>query len=103
MWAFRFEYNLVMLGNLMALLRLEGGATEQWRKFASATGIETAISAGRLAQLNTCIPGTDDASLVQALRNTVQLGRELCANIAAKHGLAWPEQLAERVEQVLSE
>lgn len=101
-WAARFEFNAFASGLLHALLRLEAGRVERWRASESAVGIELAISAERLAQLNGCIPGPGAASLQAALRAAAALGRAVSAAIAAQHGWPWPAELADRVMRVLA-
>jgi hypothetical protein len=98
LWAMRFEYNFIVIGNLLALLRLEAGATERWRASSTATGIETVISEQRLRQLNQCIPAEDRAGLVQATLAAITLGKEVCCAIAADHGWNWPHVLADEIE-----
>jgi len=51
-WFAREGYNVMALGNLMALLKLEAGALEHWQESSSARNIEQAIPQGRLARLN---------------------------------------------------
>jgi hypothetical protein len=100
-WAFRYDYNMMITGNLHALLRLEAGATERWRASSACVGIEDAITPERLAQLNACIPGTDVESLKTAMSRAAELGKSVCAAIADERGWSWPEELAERIEAIL--
>ncbi len=101
LWAFRYDYNMIITGNLHALLRLEVGATERWRASSACVGIEDVITPERLAQLNACIPGEDVASLQAAMRRAAELGKIVCASIATERGWLWPEALAEQVEAIL--
>jgi hypothetical protein len=96
-WAARFEFNAFASGLLHALLRLEAGRVERWRASESAVGIEAAISAERLAQLDACIPGPGVASLQAAMRAAAALGRDASGTIAARHDWPWPAELADRV------
>lgn len=100
-WDVRWSINVMLTGNLCALLRLEAGSTERWQASDAASGIETAISDARLRQLNACIPGPDRASLIHACRNTVYLGSEVCHSIARHHGLDWPSGLAGTMQHLL--
>jgi streptomycin adenylyltransferase len=100
-WAARYDFNQIVLGNLLALLRLETGAVDRWRATSAAVQIEQAITSRRLAQLNACIPAADVASLAGAFEVAAELGRELCAALATAYGWPWPEQLAERTLVVL--
>ncbi len=43
-WAARYDFDCILLGNLHALLRLEAGSVARWRASSSAVGIEQAIS-----------------------------------------------------------
>ena len=45
----------------------------------------------------------DLAPLLPALRETVDLGAEVCATIASRLGIAWPETLAEEMGQLIAE
>ncbi len=96
LWAVRFDYNLMVLGNLLALLRLEADATERWQASSAATDIERVLRPARLAELNACIPGADPSGLGAALGAAAILGREVCAAVAAKHQQGWPQALADR-------
>ncbi|HYX43223.1 MAG TPA: hypothetical protein VE821_16065, partial [Pyrinomonadaceae bacterium] len=66
LWAARFEFNFIIIGNLMALLRLEAGAIDRLRSQSAAVELERALSPDRLAQLDALIPGADAASLRQS-------------------------------------
>jgi hypothetical protein len=77
-WAVRYDFNAIMLGNLLALLRLEVGATERWRSSAAAVAIEQVVSPERLAQLDQCIPGRSTAELQEALYHAAQFGQQVC-------------------------
>lgn len=100
-WATRFDYNAIVLGNLLGLLRLEAGALGRWRAAGAAAGIERVLSPLRLPQLDACVPGPTDADLARALRRAARLGRQVCAAIAAREGWPWPEALAEKTLRVL--
>jgi hypothetical protein len=103
LWAARYEFNSIVIGNLLALLRLEAGATERWRASSAATAIEQALSPERRAQLDACTPGADLAGLLEAMRRTAQLGHVLCAGIAGRHGWPWPEALARQIAGLLND
>jgi Streptomycin adenylyltransferase len=102
LWAARYEFNSIVIGNLLALLRLEAGATERWRATTAATGIERILTSERQAQLDACIPGPDLKSLLNAMRQVVRLGKAVCAAIATQHGWPWPEALVGRLETLLA-
>ncbi|WP_201373259.1 hypothetical protein [Ktedonobacter robiniae] len=38
-----------------------------------------------------------------ALKNAANLAYEVCHNMVAQHGYAWPQELAERVELTLAQ
>jgi hypothetical protein len=100
-WGARHELNTLVLGNLLALLRLEANAVERWQVLNAAVGIEDVLTPGRLAQLNACIPSAADDTLPAALRAAVDLGAEVCAALAARYGRTWPEVVARRMAAVL--
>jgi Streptomycin adenylyltransferase len=102
-WAMRHDFNNIILGNLMALLRMESGATDRWRASSSAAGIEKVVSTERLTRLDSCIPGANVESLMAAMRGAAALGRDVCARIAARHGWTWPDELAQHIEHLLTE
>lgn len=93
-WGVRWNLTCIVTGNLCALLRLESGATGRWTASDAADGIESAISAKRLAQLNRCIPTPDTESLAPTLRFIAELGADVCEHIAARTGQPWPDELA---------
>lgn len=96
-WAVRFDIDFIMMGSLMALLRLEAGRVERWRASDAAANIERDISAARLAQLNACIPGPMPGELAPALRRMLHLGREVSAGAAARYQRSWPIELADHL------
>jgi lincosamide nucleotidyltransferase B/F len=100
-WAARHDFNFVIMGNLLALLRLESGAVEHWQGASAAAGIEQVISLERLHQLQGCIPAAGEVALLAAMQYAAGLGEVVCRAIAAEHGWAWPAELAERVQVVL--
>ncbi len=100
LWAARFDYNFMILGNLSALLRLEAGAVDRWRNSSAAIDIEHALSPERMQQLTACIPGPDTAGLQVAFRNAIELGYTVCENVANMHNWEWPQQLAVRVRGI---
>lgn len=93
----RHEYTAIVLGNLAALLRLEAGATERWRNSSAMQGIEQALAPARLAQLERCFADADPADLPRAFGAATRLARDVCRAIGARHGWAWPAELADRV------
>ncbi|NTU79843.1 MAG: hypothetical protein HGA45_10640, partial [Chloroflexales bacterium] len=96
-WAARHDFNFIIVGNLLALLRLEAGATGHWRGMSSAVGIEEAITSQRLEQLEAAIPAAGHDGLLKAIRSTAQLGHDVCVSLSRRLGEPWPEALAERV------
>jgi hypothetical protein len=96
-WTVRFDIDFIMLGNLMALLRLEAGRVERWRASDAAANIERDISPERLARLDACIPGPAPADLAPALRRILHLGRDVSAAAAARYARPWPAELADRL------
>lgn len=96
-WGVRFDLDFIMMGSLMALLRLEAGRVDRWRASDAAANIERDISPGRLDQLNACIPGPAPADLAPALQRIFQLGRDVSAAAAARYQRPWPAELAGRL------
>ncbi len=103
LWAARYDYDCILLGNLHALLRLEAGAVDRWRASSSAVGIEQVISHERLAQLNACVPAAGAAGLQRAFINAARLAYEVCATTAQANSWGWPQRLAERTLAVFEE
>ncbi len=101
-WAARYEFNVIIMGLLHALLRLEAGAVERWRASESASGIEHVLTPRRLMQLNACIPGPGLKSVHQALIKAVELGSEVCIALGTTYGWPWPAALADRTLLVLT-
>ena len=100
-WAARHDFNHVIVGNLLALLRLESGAVSQWRGSSAAVAIEKALSEQRLSQLDGCIPGVGETAVSQAMRHAAIFGQQVCAQIAEQNGWDWPYPLAEKVLKML--
>jgi hypothetical protein len=97
LWAARFDFNFIVVGNMLALLRLEAGATERLRGSSAAVGIEGALAPERLRALDALVPGQTCVSLVQSFRAAIRLGRDVCAQLSAARGWPWPAELATRV------
>ena len=97
-WDVRWSITTTLTGNLCALLRLESGATDRWLAADAASGIEHVIDDDRRRQLNRCIPGQDATSQIAAFREIVELGMDLCAALAARHGVSWPEELGRTMQ-----
>jgi lincosamide nucleotidyltransferase len=100
-WAARHDFNFIITGNLLALLRIEADAVSRWRGASASAGIEKVLSAGRLEKLNQCIPGPTETDLRSALLRAASLGSEVSENIAQKHSLDWPATLAKKVLETL--
>lgn len=96
-WAARHDFNFIIVGNLLALLRLEAGATGHWRGMSAAVGIEGAITHERLTQLEAAIPAVGHDGLLAAIWSTARLGHDVCVSVSRRLGEPWPEALAERV------
>jgi hypothetical protein len=101
-WAARHDFNFIITGNLLALLRIECGAVSRWRGSSASANIEAVLSAQRLEQLNQCIPGPTEADLKTVLFRAASLGCEVSENIAQNHSLDWPDLLAKKVLETLS-
>ena len=97
LWAARYDYNGILLGNLVGLLRLEANALERWRATSAATEVEQLLRAERVAQLEGCIPERGEAGLRRAFSAAAQLGYDVSAGLASDRTWPWPQQLAERV------
>jgi lincosamide nucleotidyltransferase len=97
LWAARYDFNFIVVGNLLALLRLEAGATERMRATSAAVGIEAALAPARRAALAALVPDATRAGLVEAFRAAIRLGRDVCATLSATHARPWPAELAARV------
>ncbi len=102
-WAARHDFNFIIVGNLLALLRIECGAVNHWRGASAATKIEAVLTEDRLEQLNQCIPGSSMAELQRTLLQAAVLGRTVCEQIAHKHTWNWPSALANSVCAMLEQ
>jgi hypothetical protein len=96
-WCARHEFNFIIMGNLLALLRLESGNVDRMKAASAAAQIEQDISAARLAQLDGCIPGPTGADLLAAMHRAALLTADVCRTIAQRESWAWPAPLAEQV------
>lgn len=96
-WAARHDFNFIVVGNLLALLRIEAGALSRWRSSSPAVEIEKVISAQRLVQLNQCIPSGTADDIRLAMFQAALLGNEICIHISQERGYKWPAELAQKV------
>lgn len=102
-WDVRWSISTMLTGNLCALLRLESDAIHRWQASDAASNIEFVISEDRREQLNRCIPGRDEASLIDAFREIVALGAVVCSVLATRHGVSWPEELGRTMQAYAAE
>jgi hypothetical protein len=93
--------HIAVLDSLIALLKLEAGATEHWLASFPERNLERVLSPTRLNQLNECIPLVGPDAMKQAMLNIAHLGRDVCDQIAAQHGWDWPREAAEAVIEML--
>ena len=100
-WTARHDFNFVIMGNLIALLRIECGAVERMRAESAAARIESVLSSARLQQLNNTIPGTKLEDLGRSLHLAAILGADVCRQIAETHRWSWPSDLAKKVTSVV--
>ena len=103
LWAARYDFNFIILGNLVGLLRLEANQGERWRSTSAAINVEQILTQHRLAQLKSCIPDHDDTSLRHVFSTVAQLGFETSDAIAGAHGWIWSKELAERVLAIVKQ
>ena len=103
LWAARFDFNFILTGNLLALLRLEAGALGRWRASSAAVNIERDISPERLARLNACVPGQGAGELQRVFLEAARLAFDVCEATARANGWEWPRELAARVIEILEE
>jgi hypothetical protein len=100
-WAARHDFSFVIVGNLLALLRLEAGATDRWRGSNPSAGIEAVLSPERWVQLEGCIPGPSAGEIRRAMHHAAGVGFAVCQVLAEQHGWGWPRPLAKRVLALL--
>lgn len=96
-WAARYDFNAIVMGNLLALLRIEAGRVERWQASSAALGVERDVAPERLARLDACCPPPGREHLRPTLVAAASLGHDACAAISTQHGWPWPEELAARV------
>lgn len=84
-WAARHDFNFMIVGNLLALLRIEAGAVERWRGSSASTAIERVIPSERLSRMEKCIPVRGEESLRQVMVDASLLGYEVCEAISVKY------------------
>lgn len=102
-WVARQVLHSEVMDHLLALLRLKAGATDPWGAFPNAFGVEQSLAPERLAALDACVPAPGPDGLLTAMRAAADLGRDVCATIATRRGLLWPEALAARALELLGE
>ncbi|GCF11795.1 aminoglycoside 6-adenylyltransferase [Dictyobacter arantiisoli] len=101
-WLARQTFHGEVMQNLLALLRLEANALDEWRSTSAAWRIEQMLSPERLQQLDACIPASGAASLKQSLVAAANMGYEACEHIAHQYCWTWPWRVAEHTLQVIS-
>ncbi len=100
-WGAYTDAQHILLGNLLALLRLECGATARWRSTSAATWIERELSPERLAALKRCLPATHQGELHDTIRAMAALAATAGLATAERQGWPWPHDLVERVQELL--
>ncbi len=99
-WSARHDFNFIIVGNLMALLRVEANAVDRWKGSSASVAIERDISSERLSRLDRCIPGHETEDLRGLMAETSLIGYEVCKSISRKYGWGWPKELGDRVLEV---
>lgn len=102
-WYARISFHLVVLDSLIALLKLESGATERWLASFPSWKLERALSPTRLEQLDACIPPPGAEGFKQAMLNTAYLGIDVCNKLANRHSWTWPRAAAEEVMRMIKD
>lgn len=101
-WGAYWELQAILVSNLLALLRLESGATERWRGAAPALGASQSLETARLAELEAALPRSTEApELRRALLALAEQAERVCRVLAAREGCGWPTELAEKVVRLL--
>jgi hypothetical protein len=93
-WAARHDFNFIIVGNLIALMRMETGAVERWLGSGASQGIEKILSPERLTQLESCIPGTGVSNFLQTMVSAAMITAEVSESVANKNNWDWPKTLA---------
>jgi lincosamide nucleotidyltransferase len=99
-WTARHDFNFIIVGNLMALLRIEANAVDRWRGSEASVAIEDEISRERLSQLDKFVPEPGIESLRNLMTEASLFGYEVCESISSNFGWEWPKQLGDRVLEV---
>ena len=109
-WGTHWELQVVLVGNLLGLLRLEAGAVGRWRNSGPAHRAGSEVPPERLAEVEAALPrGLDAGELRRSLRALAILARRACASLSERERLAererwqWPEELADRVDRLLGQ
>ncbi len=100
-WVARQAFHTLVMENLFRLLRLQAGALDRWWGSPAALDGEEALPPEALRRLQGCIPGPADNDLRAAMLRAALLGRDACAEIAAREGWPWPVELGERMVRLL--
>jgi lincosamide nucleotidyltransferase len=101
-WGAHWELQVVLVGNLLGLLRLEAGAVERWRGSGPAHRASDELPPERLAEVEAALPkGLDPLELRCSMLALANLARRACGALSAREGWDWPEELADRIESLL--
>lgn len=101
-WSARHDFQVLVLPNLLALLRLRYGANAKWLASNPADGIEAVLDQESLARLKSCLPDRDDRDLYRAMHETAGFGAETCSQLNETFAWEWPEKLAEKTLALFS-
>jgi lincosamide nucleotidyltransferase B/F len=88
-------------GHLLRAVRLVEGRTANW--LSPSRRLEEDVSATSYQRFRACTAALDAGQLALAYASTWEWGRELMGELAARHALALPEALLDKLDQHLGE
>ena len=101
-WGAHWELQVVLVGSLLGLLRLEAGAVDHWRGSSPAHRASTELPPSRLSEVEAALPkGLDENEIRRSLLALAEQARRVCAALSARECWAWPDELADRVDALL--
>jgi lincosamide nucleotidyltransferase B/F len=96
----RAEASLTLVhGHLLKAVRLVEGKSANW--LSPTRRLEEDASAATYERFRACTAALDTEQLVRAYASTWKWGRELMGELAARHALALPEALLDKLDQHL--
>jgi hypothetical protein len=103
-WGAYWELQVILVGNLLGILRIDAGLVGRWRAAGPAQLASRDLSSEGLTKLAAALPSAvREREVRRSLADLAGLARRACASIAERERWLWPAELSERVAALLPE